>query len=491
MGRVLVTFCIAILPLLLWSEEPATTFSDEQVQRAITIAELRYGPAGIDETEQRRRLAELLPPSDQHYYRVILTNSELRKLLEDDPPWSLLHRLGRDYDLERSLADPEIQAILRTRADRALTRSDRVRALLLVAAGQAQTGDLAAAWQVAVEAAEVLPPGWELAYLHQRLCREDWRYGQQAAFRDLLSRPLKFRAPFEPLPQPDLDDEDPCPLIAGRELAQRVAISYQLPARTTRLDNHDAIERWLQDNEEVIQQLSDPVERSLLRAQALTVCAERDATGTNDYCRGPALALRDAADMLESDLDGPLVAAFAAQATAKNGLYSDSAELALRALRGGQASYYMVGDALQYLHFYRPDLALDVLRQLAAELDPEEVPCWVQGALKEYETDPAVADAWRLRLALGQCRPVLEVWNRSVEAARKELIKRFAEAGDTRAAFVIYSLHHYRSFCGTGANEAVHEVLLGLARLQVAAGLDERGVAAGFLDADRQRLPNR
>jgi hypothetical protein len=460
----------------------------------VAIAEIRYGDPEADPDEQRSRAAELFPPFDAQTYRPqprsISDPDELRSAFLDlEDPLHSLEFLGSARTSLRWM-DADVIARLYALADGASSRQSRVMALRWAAAGHAQNGDLGEAWDSVLESLWAMAPGVPLVSAHDALVkhfggdRELSERSQLDFFRDPL-RGHTWRAGEGDPPACTAGPESSCPVCRDAELAARVEVSRSLPEYTW--DGDRPLE-WLEAVIAISRRFADPADGLLVEAMGLTTVLGRGDIDPEARA-GLSARLRDVALALRDDLDGPRVAADAADKCAwVTGMENDAARLLGGVIEVGPPYPWGMQSAISRLEHGRPDIARSLYLDLAART-PDDVPCLAMAGLSKLDADSERARGWKIQLARGLCNAGNDRWNGAVEQARRELVKEYLEAGDTRRAFAVQALHHYRSFCGVGAMEAARGIVKTLAELQIAAELDTRGAARAYLQrAERDRL---
>jgi len=461
-------------------------FTEEDVARAVEIAELRYGDPDADREHQRMRAAELFPPFDAQIYRRQLRSisdpMELRSaflVLEGDREALDFVREARTYP---RWMDADVVARLDELADEAPSRYHRVMCLRYAAAGHADNGDLEAAWSAIIDSMLAMPPDSTLVKAHDRL----WKHFDAGRTPSEQSQLRFFRDPGRGYSSSTGTAEPPkcipglrssCPVCRNAELAARIAVTRSLPESSSR---GDRATEWLAATIAAARGFADPTDALLVEARGLKTVLGRGDVDPELRVKLTA-RLREVALALHDDLDGPRVAAEAADRCALvPGMENDAARLLSDVIVRGKPYPWEMQSAITWLEHIRPDLARSLFMELAARA-PDDVPCLAMSGLGKLDPDADRARGWKIQLARGLCDAEHDRWNGAVEQARRELIKEYLEAGDTRRAFAVQALHHYRSFCGVGAMEASAGIVRGLAELQIAAGLDDRGAAQAYL----------
>jgi len=469
-----------------------TDFTEEDVARAVEIAEIRYGDPEADREEQRLRAIELFPPFDADTYRrqpnTISDPEEIRAafLALQDHQQAL--RFLSHARTHVHWMDAEVVSRIYQLADDAPDRHHRTRFLRHAAAGHAWDGDLGAAWSATIESMWEMSPDTSLVRTHDALCRP-FTAGRtpnersQLHFFKTRAREYPSYAKQTETPECANGAESPCPVCRDTELAERIDVARSLTKFSSR---EDQAAEWLSATLEIARGFNDPADSLLIEAASLLrVLYYGDL---NPALREEStLRLRDVALALRDDPDGLRIAADAAGRFALvSGLENDAARLLDDVIASGKPYPYGLNSEIQRIQNTRPEVARALYLEIVSGEAPDEVPCWAMSGLTSLDPDSSRARGWKIQLARGLCDPGHETWNGSVEQARRELIKEYLAAGDTRRAFAVQALHHYRSFCGTGAQGARRAIHRRLAEFQIAADLDTRGAARAYLQRAEQ-----
>jgi hypothetical protein len=472
-------------------------FTEDDVVRAVKIAELRYAPPDMDPGVIQQRLAALYPPFEAKQAlgrpsRMSKAEWLRERILAIDTPQDAERFLTRAMDRPRWL-NLEVADHLVSLAEQAPRRWIRFRLRSAAAVAHANQEDLDAAWELMSAAMRAAAPDRRLVEIHDYLTVPS-RSGDPSTRSELAGRfrTVKLKRHggeiFEASQPCATTWHGACPLCRDPQLQERVASCRRLPDRP---DYKAPPGPWLDSWRRAAMGFTDPADRLLALANGLQ---QIQNTGRLDdrWRRRIALELYDVASGLKGDPDQRRVAAAAANALVSIEGLEDHAVRMVEIVFGTPHDFPPGGEyTLRRLEDSRPAVVRSVLLRIAEAHDAETIPCWALDGLTRMDPEMDRARAWFIQLARGQCTAGGDRFNSAVEAARRKLIDAYQSEGNSRLAFAVAALHHYRSFCGNGAAAARARVRRQMAELQIAAGLDERDAAQAFLGRADQALVKR